>query len=271
MDIREDGGRSVIGQGHRSVSQLTSYSQCSERYRLERLDKVPQTPAGWTLQGLAVHETIEAWERSGREWAAGELTAIYRESWQKHLDRMKAQEPDIDRWLTGTPKLKGSADVERRHDKGLIQVADYIEDALASEWSIWETPDYDLAIELPFRIDLNGVEVVGYIDQVREWPDGSLEIVDLKTGSKTPEWDVQLGVYRLAVLEGYAVADPITGSFFMLKNGKYAQAKNLDSYTRPRLEAWFAALSRGIEANAFLPNPGGHCRMCSVWKYCSAT
>jgi RecB family exonuclease len=184
---------------------------------------------------------------------------------------MLKAEPDVSRWLTGNIRVKGEIDVTRRYERGYDQVDYYIADARSAEWQIWETPDYDLALELPFTIDLDGVEVVGYIDQVREWPDGRLEIVDLKTGSKTPDWDLQLGVYRLAVIEGYGISGPVSGSFFMLKDGKYVPSKNLETYTRERLAVWFAALNRGIEAQSFLPNPGSHCRICSVWKYCSAT
>ncbi|WP_158516402.1 PD-(D/E)XK nuclease family protein [Kitasatospora sp. MBT66] len=269
--IRRGNQGANIVAGHKSVSQLLAYSGCSERYYLERIRRAPQTPAGWTLQGLAVHETVEAWERSGRALDGRALRQIYNDTWQKHYARMLRDEPDVNRWLTGNIRVKGETDVQRRFDRGYDQVDFYISDALSAEWAIWETPDYDPAIELPFAIDLDGVEVIGYIDQIREWPDGSLEIVDVKTGSKTPDWDLQLGMYRLAIIEAYELAGPVSGSFFMLKDGKYVPAKNLEAYTRDRLTAWFKSLDRGVESQVYLPNPGSQCRICSVWKYCSAT
>ncbi|MFE1095857.1 RecB family exonuclease [Streptomyces smyrnaeus] len=255
--------------GHRSVSQFTSYAQCSERYRLERLDNVPQRPAGWTLQGLAVHEAVETWEKGLRQDPQSVIIETYETAWHSHLDRLLKDEPNTDRWLTGNVRVKGQTDIDRRYERGKKQLADYIADAESSEWEIWETPDFDLAIELPFRLDLNGVEVVGYIDQIREYPDGSLELVDLKTGTKIPEWDFQLGVYRLAVLESYGVrAD--SGSFYMLKDNRYTPRTDLTRYTRDRLSVWFDSLNRGVEGAVFMPNVGDHCRMCGVWDYCSA-
>ncbi|WP_246040679.1 RecB family exonuclease [Streptomyces cadmiisoli] len=233
------------------------------------MDKKPQTPAGWTLQGLAVHEAIEAWERSNRTMDLTGANDVYESAWRLHLTRMLKDEPDTDKWMTGNPRTKGSVDLTRRFTRGKEQLEQYIKNALAQGWEIWETPDFEPAIELPFRIMVGNIEVVGYIDQIREHPDGSLEIVDIKSGSKIPSWDFQLGVYRLAVLESYGV-EINQGSFLMLKDDRMVGPTNLTRFTRERVTAWFDALNRGVEAQVFMPNVGDHCRICGVWKYCSA-
>ncbi len=216
-----------------------------------------------------MHEACEAWERSHRTLEARELVAIYDQSWASHMSRLTRDEPDLDKWLTGTPRTRGGVDVERRHARGIEQVHAYTARALSEPWVIWETPDLEPAIELFFRLDLNGIEVIGYIDQVREWPSGLLEIVDLKSGTKVPAWDFQLGIYSLAMQETYGV-EIGTGRFYMLKNDDYTNPTDLSFFTMERVTKWFDGLNRGIEAKSFLPNVGDHCRICPVWKYCSA-
>src|SRR5699024_10728064 len=57
----------------RSASQLMSYSQCSEMYRLQRRTDAPQRPAAWLFQGTAVHAAIELFEESRRKASMEEL------------------------------------------------------------------------------------------------------------------------------------------------------------------------------------------------------
>lgn len=48
---------------HRSYSQLSHWSECGMRYRLERIDKVPSRPGVWLPAGTAVHRCIEEYLR----------------------------------------------------------------------------------------------------------------------------------------------------------------------------------------------------------------
>src|SRR5699024_11228456 len=52
---------------HRSVSQLTTYTACSEQFRLQRVAKAPQQPAAWFIHGSGFHHAIEEYELSGRQ------------------------------------------------------------------------------------------------------------------------------------------------------------------------------------------------------------
>ena len=68
---------------HRSVSQLQQYTKCPMAYKLSRIDKVWQRPAAWLIQGSAVHEAIEAWEKSGRTMTLEEATEDDLESYNQ--------------------------------------------------------------------------------------------------------------------------------------------------------------------------------------------
>lgn len=44
---------------HRSFSQFSSWVRCGKAYQLERVRKVPQTPAWFLVAGTAFHSAIE--------------------------------------------------------------------------------------------------------------------------------------------------------------------------------------------------------------------
>lgn len=254
---------------HRSVSQYTTYVQCGEAYRLERVARAPQTPAAWFVQGTAVHAAVEAYELSYRALTAAEAVKVFEAAYEQGITELLETEPDPDRWLTGNVRTKGSVDIARREDVGRQQVLDYIAAMPNSPFTVWEVgPDY-LAVELPFELVLGDVLVKGYIDQVLEDASGRLLVRDLKTGTKLPATPLQLGVYALAVEDAYGIR-PGYGDFYMFKNGGPTPAYDLSDFTRERLTRWFADMDRAESAGIYLASPGDACRVCSVYQWCDA-
>lgn len=47
----------------RSYSQMNTWLQCGEAFRLEKILRVPRVPGLWFPAGSAVHATIEKWLR----------------------------------------------------------------------------------------------------------------------------------------------------------------------------------------------------------------
>lgn len=254
---------------HRSVSQYTTFIQCGEAYRLERVAKAPQTPAAWLVQGTAVHAAIEAYELSYRALTAGEAASVFQAKYEQGIAELLEVEPDPDRWLTGNARTKGSLDISRRQDAGEQQVRDYIAAMPASPFTVWEIMPGYLAVELPFELVLGDVLVKGFIDQVLEDESGRLLVRDLKTGSKRPVTPLQLGVYALAVEDAYGVR-PGYGDFYMFKDGGPTAAYDLSEYTRERVGRWFHDMDRAESAGIYLASPGDHCRVCSVYQWCDA-
>jgi len=255
--------------GHRSVSQYTTYVQCGEAYRLERVAKAPATPAAWFAMGTAVHAAVEAYELSYRTMTADEAVAIFDARYDADVNEMAQVQPDLDKWLTGNARTKGSVDVARRAVTGAQQVRDYIAAMQAKPSEIWELgPDY-LAVELPFELQLGDVLVKGYIDQVLALPDGRPFVRDLKTGTKLPSTPFQLGVYSLA-FEQITGEKASHGDFWMFKNNGPTEPYPLHTFTRERLTRWFADMDRSETAGLYLANPGESCRVCGVYQWCDA-
>lgn len=260
---------------HRSVSQLLSYASCSEKYRLERIARVPQRPAAWTIGGNAVHTGIEEWEKSDRTLTADQVEDIVITDYRNRANKL-IEEWEPSYWMTGGRK-KGEDDLSDREDKAVLQVRDYMVWATSQE-HLWCVEDS----EVEFNLEFGGVVVRGYIDQIVRRVDGSLLVRDLKSGNKVPGSPIQLAVYAHAVQDLYK--EPVGGGeFAMLMNpsGRSAASQTVKliefdltenpTFKRGFLDQFFSDLERGIQGQVFLPNADDSCtRICSVSQYCRA-
>lgn len=230
--------------------------------------KAPQQPAAWLTQGIAFHEAIEKWERVDRTATADQAVGWFDDAFDRVLIEQMAQEPDTETWLTGSRK-SGTQDIEDRLARGRQQVRDYIDfaNSTAHLWRVWEIIPGEKAIEVGFDMTLNGVRVVGYIDQAIEWIDtGQVTVRDLKTGTKLPE-PRQLGIYKVALNDLFNVGVQ-WGDFYMCKNSSVTKPYNLARYTPERVGRWFEHADAMITQGRFIPSPGDHCRVCAVERFC---
>lgn len=267
-------------QHTRSLSQLQSYSRCSEQFRLERLEKAPRQPAAWLAQGTALHEALEQWEKSFRQIPVEQIIAKYHEAYEREIDKLLDEWPDYSEWLPDGIK-KTMTSIEDRRAIGEMHVRTFIADATAQQWRIWELPDGSPGVEIGFRVEFGGVPVVGFIDSVMQFGAGQVAPLDYK--SKDSETDTQLGLYALVLRELFDA--PATHGYYWRgqltpkrKNQDESERRpkgltdpiDLTRYTREYFEGLFASLDRGISQKVFLPNPGQHCRVCPVQRSCTA-
>ncbi|MEO6086939.1 MAG: PD-(D/E)XK nuclease family protein [Umezawaea sp.] len=254
------------------MSQFKEYTPefggCPYRYYLNRVAKVWSRPAAWLSQGLAVHEAIEAWEKSGRTMAVDQAVEAFRESYVKHTNRLCETTPNFEYWFSSGP-YNGQVDVERRFGLGMEQVRRYVEyyTETAPAEVIWETPEGQPAVELGFDIDLDGVRVRGYIDAVVDHPRFGPHVRDAKSG-RLPGDDFQLATYAMAVTELHGV-EVVTGDYWMGRSGGPTTVYKLDKWPRARLVEKFGELDDAVKAERFDPEPeAAKCRFCSVNASC---
>jgi CRISPR/Cas system-associated exonuclease Cas4 (RecB family) len=181
---------------------------------------------------------------------------------------MFESQPDINRWETGG-RTKPADDLAKRYLRGKEQALAYREWALSQseEWRVWEYLPDEAAVEIPFEVEMGGVLVKGYIDQVIEFRDGEIRPRDLKTGNKLPESEFQLAVYRLALLEVLGIL-PRYGDYYMAKNTAPTKPYDLSIWTPELVGEMFRDMDRAVEAEIFLPNKGDDCRICLVREFC---
>lgn len=254
-----------IQRAHRSHSQRTQYLRCGKQYELARIDRVPEIPAAWTIGGKAFHTAIEIYEREYRGRPLDEIVAIFTDEYDTLTAQALAEFP-IEEWQT-SGRRKPENDLEIRRDLGQHWVRLYAAWADAEPWEIATLPDGSRGIEIEFDVDFQGVPVKGYIDQLVEYPDGTLVVRDLKTGSKRPNEASQLGLYKVALEQNYGLEVPY-GDFYLARDAKVTEPIGLSTYTYELFSDWYVPLDTAIELGLFMPNPGDACRTCGVQYEC---
>ena len=256
-----------------SVSRLTTAAKCLEQYRLSKVVKVPQTPAAWTAQGTAFHNSVETWELHEREAPPYMLGEWYAEFYWEEIRKYKEQEPDLSKWNRPF-NTKIETDIAKRAETGATQTVVYAEQAAEQPWrpavvATDEEDGFKLAVELDFAFLITDeIGLRGMSDVVMQWPDGSLRVRDYKTGAKEPS-KLQLGVYRLGMMMQYGL-DILYGDYYMARKGQATGPYDLSRYTSGLITDYFVALDKIVQAGAYFPDEGDQCRPCSVSQFCRA-
>ena len=175
-------------------------------------------------------------------------------------------------WRKGGRATKASPDKEDKawwDENGKRMLDDFVTSYKANKWKVWTTPQGIPAIELGVNVNFGDVPIKGYIDLVFENKDGSLTVVDLKTGASTPESSMQLGTYAVCIEQTFGVKVPY-GAYYNARTATLEPTAGMERWTYPLLTEMFAQFERGLQAEIFLPNIGMSCRTCGVKDYCYA-
>lgn len=137
------------------------------------------------------------------------------------------------------------------------------------KWPVWSAPDGKPGIELeilanvgidkPIKMIIDRVFVAGK----------SPMIVDLKSGARSPVSDLQLGIYRVGILQHYGVRIDY-GAYYDARKGELSPPLNLSRYTPSLIAHWFRMFYDAYKQQIFIPNLTTFCRSCGVRDYCLA-
>jgi len=149
---------------------------------------------------------------------------------------------------------------------GLEMFKSWITWRATSDWKIWELPDGSPAVELTMNIELGGVPIKMTLDRVMVTPNGELVVVDVKTGSRKPDSQLQLGFYAVGVEITYGIR-PTLGAYWMARKGVTTEPESLEFYTVDRLTELVTMFDRARKDGIFLPN-FNHCIRCGYKAHC---
>lgn len=136
------------------------------------------------------------------------------------------------------------------------------------DWKIWTTPQGVRAIELELNPEIAGVPVKMFIDRIFEVK-GQLVIVDLKTSSRRPVSDLQLGFYKVGVEKMLGVEVNL-GNYWMSRESGTGEMIDLSRYTYDTLEYLVEGFDKARKSGIFLPNLQS-CSYCGLSAHCQFT
>src|SRR5579862_1268471 len=192
-----------------SPTKLSTYLACPVKYRWTYLDNRGK----WYLRaksyysfGSSLHRALEQFHRSGRSGVdtTAEALAAYEDSW-------------IDSGFSSAEEM-----AEAYHE-GKEMLERHVEDHKKRE-----TTGRVLFVEKQLKLDLGIFDLVGRIDRVDEYEDGSLEIVDYKTGrdrvsAEEVANDISMGCYQLLLAREFPDRK-IRATIYALRSGDQASA-----------------------------------------------
>ncbi|HVN13026.1 MAG TPA: PD-(D/E)XK nuclease family protein [Kineosporiaceae bacterium] len=161
-------------------TRLLTWLDCPRRYRFSYLDRpAPPTGPAWahTSLGTSVHTALAAWWRlRPRERTPQRGAGLVRDCWVREGYRDDAQSEQV-----------------------LQQAARWVRDYLVDVDPAVEPVGVERTVSSP----TGALVLSGRVDRIDERPDGSVVVVDYKTGRRPPADDDARGSLALAV---YAVA-----------------------------------------------------------------
>ncbi|PYX33037.1 MAG: hypothetical protein DMG77_02040 [Acidobacteria bacterium] len=237
-------------QSRLSASAVDTYERCGLQFKLERDWRLSAKPAAAMQYGASMHRVLRTYfdsVRLGRPKSDEELIDLFRQD------------------LAGT-RIQEAYQHELYEKQGVEQ----LRDLLASVRS--QTALQVLHTEESFEIRVGETTVVGRFDRIDARPDGTVAIVDYKTGKardqENADESLQLSLYAIAAREkwGYKVGSLI---FYNLEENIPVFSTRSDAQlmvARERVEK----AAKGIAAGEFEPKLGIHCTFCSYRSLCPA-
>ena len=242
-----------------SPSKITAFTNCPLAFRFSVVEHLPEPPSPPALKGTLVHRALEL---LFTEYPPGSRS---RDAAQKALDAAWRELQDGD-------ELDGLRLDEAETIAFLVDAR-----VLVDRYLELEDPDGVRAIglELNLSTEIDGVTVRGIIDRLDELDDGSLAVVDYKTGRapRTEQSKSRLsGVQMYALMcEAELGRRPSVIRLLYLRDRIVISAAPTDQAmrgTRQRALGVWSAIERACKEDDFRPNPSSLCRFCAFQAYC---
>ncbi|MBI5631687.1 MAG: PD-(D/E)XK nuclease family protein [Elusimicrobia bacterium] len=217
-----------------SHSSLTMYGECPQKYKFKYIDNIPEKPRHFFSFGSSVHQALEFFYgvKTLPPPSLEELLAYYKEHWLSAGYRDQVQE------------------------------SEYFDDGkqILTQFYNKHVRDFKLPffVEYQFNLEVSGVPVTGKVDRIDKLADGSLSILDYKTGKALAkdrvQADAQLTMYQMAceALLGLPVARLV---FYHLPTLKEQSVERHQEGLVAALRERIVSAAEAISEGAFTPKP----------------
>lgn len=238
-----------------SPSRLATFRDCPKKYRFQHVEKRPTKPSPHLDLGSNVHRALRDWfllPRVERTWER--MLELYRAAWRENMPAFRTRSRD---------ELKDFG------ERGKAMLRRFVA----------ETPtDVDpLMLEKWVGMDLPEIDVRGKVDRVDALPDGSLRVVDYKTGKFPRDPDAEIARDLAAAVYAAGASRDFVGA--PVGAIEYLYLAEMRVLAFPVDPEWRAARERAVEAlahearaaeaaDAFPAKPTRLCAWCDFVRLC---
>jgi DNA helicase-2/ATP-dependent DNA helicase PcrA len=233
-----------------SISQLDSYLSCPLKYHFQQNWRIPSPKTPPLLFGSIVHGAVKEIVATVVQNGAG----LSQESVAQILER---------RWPVGA--IADPVQERKYRELGMEQLQGIAAAAATGKYTLVHQ-------EKPFEIRAGGCLLRGRIDQIHRLSDGSVELMEYKTGRPVTQREAnqsrQVTLYAQASRDVLGLA-PQALTIYNLTNQEAVRTARTEADFRD-LEKLIAETALEIRAGSFPPQPGYHCRYCPFREICPA-
>jgi len=242
-----------------SPSKVAAFSRCGLAFKFSAIDRLVEPASVWTAKGTLVHLALE---RLHADIAAGARTPEVAGG----LVRDAVEE------VLGTPECRGL-------DVGDLGAFTSDAERLARNVFLLEDPNQVNAVGLELKLEARIGDLVlrGVIDRLDLRPDGTLVVVDYKTGRAPTIADekarlVGVHFYAFLVERTFGVV-PAGVELLHLREPMVLASVPSDrtrAGLRRRTAAIWSAVEQACATDGFQPRPGPVCSVCGFRDRCPA-
>ncbi|MGA8681547.1 MAG: PD-(D/E)XK nuclease family protein [Acidimicrobiales bacterium] len=242
-------------------SKISSFTSCPLSFRFSVVERLPEVASPQAVKGTLVHRALQL---------------LFSEREAGHRDRLEAESALLRAW----DEMRESTEVVELSLPEDEQ-ASFVRDASSLLDRYFELEDPNtvtpVGLELDLKAEMDGMTLRGIIDRLDRMADGSLAVVDYKTG-RAPRAEQSRS--RLSSVQLYAfLCEQVLGTrpavvrLMYLRDRVVVSADATDQSLRgvhQRARAVWAAIERACDRSDFRPNPSALCKWCSFQEYCPA-
>ncbi len=242
-------------------SKVTAFTNCPMAFRFSQIERLPEPPSPAAVKGTLVHSALEGliWNHPAGARSAAAAASELERAWVEFQDDEEFVQLGL-----------GSEEAES-----------FLADArtLVENYLTLEDPNEVRAVgvELGVEMHVDGMCLRGKIDRLDMAPDGSLIVVDYKTGrapSERYERGSLTGVQTYALLCESAFGQPPSEVRLLHLREPVAISSAATEQTirgqRRRTAAVWTAIARACDAEDFRPQVGPLCNHCAFKPSCPA-
>lgn len=244
-----------------SYSRLESFKQCPRKYAYQYIEKpdVEKQPTIEAHLGTVCHETVQQIYKDlllSKRMSLEETLAFYDDRWER------IKPPNL-RIIRDRYTEQNYKDTGRRYVEEFYKTNSPFNDGRT------------IGIEKQLQININGIQMIGYIDRLVDHGSGQYEIIDYKTNKDLPSPDDlnsnwQLPLYHIGLSEILPDIKDVTCTWYFLAHGKpislKKQAEHLDQLKKDIQEL----VVKINETQEFEPKVSALCSWCDFESICPA-
>lgn len=258
-----------------SFSQIKAYETCPYQYKLSNILHIPTKGSAAFSFGQSMHATLQAFYARVQELNRAEQGTLFGASITPAKTTGEVKAPDLKELLAlyetkwQDDWYESARQREEYFAKGKDILKNFYDTHAAAGWTV------PVSLEGWFQIKLGDHVVHGRIDRVDQLPDGTLEIVDYKTGKAkekvTGEDKEQLLIYQIAAeqLPEYRTLGPTSRLTFYYLNENIKVSFLGTTKEIEKIQEKIIAIIDKIQTREFKATPSAHtCARCDFRDIC---